>query len=107
MHVTIIMLMLFSRNVALDEAPTKMTTTILNITTHKIEIINTLPIEPPVLDPFEDPWLPIDNRIEFTLATFSSTSASPDRNLDASCQAKDEKAEAIRIPSYPNIISFL
>ena len=107
MHVTLITLMLLSRKVALSEAPTEETTTILNITTHMIEILNTLPIDPPVLDPLEDPWLPIDNRIEFILATFSSTSASPNRNLDASCQAKDERAEAIRIPSYPNIISFL
>ena len=95
MHVTLITLMLLSRKVALSEAPSEETTTILNTTTHMIEILNTLPIDPPVLDPLEDPWLPIDNRIEFILATFSSTSASPNRYLDASCQPKDERVEAI------------
>ena len=95
MHVALIILMLLSRKVALSEAPSEETTTILNTTTHMIEILNTLPIDPPVLNPLEDPWLPIDNRIEFILITFPSTSAPPNWDLDALCQAKDERVEAI------------
>ena len=106
MHVALIILMLLSRKVALSEAPSEETTTILNTTTHIIGILNTLSIGPPVLNPFEDPWLPIDNRIEFIFEHFPTPAPSV-WNLDAVCQAKDEGAEAIRIPSYPNIISSL
>ena len=106
MHVALTVLVLLSRKVALSEAPSEEITTIQNTTTHIIGILNTLSIGPPVLNPLEDPWLPIDNRIEFIFEPFP-TPAPPNWDLDALCQAKDERAEAIRIPPYPNIISSL
>ena len=70
MYVALTVLVLLSRKVALSEAPSEEITTIQNTTTHIIGILNTLPIGPPVLNPLEDPWLPIDNRIEFILEPF-------------------------------------
>ena len=65
--------------------------------------MNSLSIDPPVLDPLEDLWIRIDNEIEFTLESFPSPPPQS-WSLDAICRGKDERAEAFRIPSSPNII---
>ena len=106
MHIALTVFVLLARKVALSEAPPEETTTIQNTTTQIIGILDTLSIAPPVLDPYEDLWIRIDNRIEFKFEQFPSPTPS-DWSLDAVCQAKDERAEAIRIPSSPNIISSL
>ena len=106
MHIALTVFVLLARKVALSEAPPEETTTIQNTTTQIIGILDTLSIDPPVLDPYEDLWIRIDNRIEFIFEHFPTPTPSV-WNLDAVCQAKDEGAEAFRIPSYPNIISTL
>ena len=104
---TIVIWMLFLENVARGEDPSEGKPTLLN-TTHKInEILKAISIEAPTLDPEEDPWMQIDDWIEFVLLPFSSTSTSKERMLDAICQSEDEGSEAFKIPSYPNTISFL
>ena len=107
MITTIVIWMLFLESAARGEVPTEGMATLLNTTSHIIEILKAISIGAPILDPLEDPWMPIDDWIEFILIPFSSTSTSQERKLDATCQAEDEGAEAFKIPSYPNTISFL
>ena len=103
MHIALTVFVLLARKVALSEAPPEETTTIQNTSTQLIGILDTLSIAPPVLDPLEDLWIRIDNEIEFKFEQFPSPTP-PNWSLDAICREKDERAEAIRIPSSPNII---
>ena len=106
MHIALTVFVLLVRKVALSEGPPEQTTSTLNTSIQLIGILDTLSIAPPVLDPLEDLWIRIDNKIEIKFEQFPSPTP-PDWSLDAVCQAKDERAEAIRIPSSPNIISSL
>lgn len=106
MPIALTVFVLLVRKVALSEVPPEQTTSTLNTSIQLIEILNTLSIAPPVLDPFEDLWIRIDNEIEFKFEQFPSPTP-PNWSLDAICREKDERAEAIRIPSSPNIISSL
>ena len=76
MHIALTVFVLLARKVTLSEAPPEETTTIQNTTTQIIGILNTLSIGPPVLDPYEDLWLPIDNRIEFIFEHFPTPAPS-------------------------------
>ena len=103
MHIALTILVLLVRKVALSEVPPEQTTSTLNTSIQFIERLNSLSIDPPVLDPLEDLWIRIDNEIEFTFERFPSPTP-PNWSLDAICREKDKRAEAIRIPSSPNII---
>ena len=73
MHIALTVFVLLARKVALSEAPPEETTTIQNTTTQLIGILDTLSIAPPVLDPYEDLWIRIENRIEFIFEQFPSS----------------------------------
>ena len=103
MHIALTVLVLLVGKAALSEAPPEQTTSTLNTSIQFIERLNTLSIDPPTLDPLEDPWIRIDKEMEFTLETFPSPPPQG-WSLDAICQKKDVRAEAFRIPSSPNII---
>ena len=103
MHIALTVIVFFVRKAALSEVPPEQTTSTLNTSIQFIERLNTLSIDPPTLDPLEDPWIRIDKEIEFTLETFPSPPPQG-WSLDAICQKKDVRAEAFRIPSSPNII---
>ena len=103
MHIALTILVLLVRKVALSEVPPEQTTSTLNTLIQLIELLNTLSIASPVLDPLEYLWIRIYNEIEFKFEQFPSPTP-PNWSLDAICREKDERAEAIRIPSSPNII---
>ena len=103
MHIALTILVFFARKAALSEVLPEQITSTLNTLIQFIERLNSLSIDPPTLNPLEDPWIRIDKEIEFTLEPFPSTSPQG-WSLDAICQKKDIKAEAFRIPSSPNII---
>ena len=103
MHIALTILVFFVRKAALSEVLPEQTTSTLNTSIQFIERLNSLSIDPPTLNPLEDPWIRIDKEIEFTLEPFPSDSPRG-WSLDAICQKKDIKAEAFRIPSSPNII---
>ena len=65
MHIALTILVLLVRKVALSEVPPEQTTSTLNTSIQFIELLNTLSIASPVLDPLEDLWIRIDNEIEF------------------------------------------
>ena len=75
MHIALTILVLLVRKAALSEAPPEDTTTIQNTSKQLIGILDTLSIAPPVLDPYEDLWIRIDNRIEFIFEQFPSRSS--------------------------------
>ena len=103
MHIALTILVFFVRKAALSEVLPEQTTSTLNTSIQFIERLNSLSIDPPVLDPLEDLWIRIDKEIEFTFKSFPSP-PPPNWSLDAICRGKDERAEAFRIPSSPNII---
>ena len=106
MYIALTILVFFARKAALSEVSEVLPEQVvspLNTPTQFIERLNSLSIDPPTLNPLEDPWIRIDKEIEFTLEPFPSTSPQG-WSLDAICQKKDIKAEAFRIPSSPNII---
>ena len=109
MYIALTILVFFARKAALSEVSEVLPEQVvspLNTPTQFIERLNSLSIDPPTLNPLEDPWIRLNKEIEFTLEPFPS---DPPRGwtLDTICQKKDIKSEAFRIPSSPNIISSL
>ena len=71
-----------------------------------LESLRNLSIGAPTLDPSDDPWIPLDDRIEIGLKRYEATTSSAVRMLDSICQKEDEQAEALQLSSYPNIQGF-
>ena len=103
MYIALTILVFFARKAALSEVsevlPEQITSP-LNTLTQFIERLNSLSIDPPTLNPLEDPWIRLDKEIEFTLEPFPS---DPPRGwtLDTICQKKKYKIRGIQNPFLP------
>merc|ERR1712115_678458 len=71
-----------------------------------IDKLTTYPsIKAPSLNFSLDLWIRVDRDIEFKPVSYPISPAG--QKLDAICQAEDERSEALRIPSSPNILTTL
>ena len=62
-------------------------------------------IETPSLNSSIDLWIRIDKDIEFKPINYPDPPGG--QNLDAICRKEDERSEALRVPSSPNIVTTL
>ena len=93
------------RMVTSDEIPLESEPT-LEPPLQLIHKLTTYPsIEAPSLNFSLDLWIRVDRDIEFKPVSHPTPPAG--QKLDAICQAEDERSEALRVPSSPNIVTTL
>ena len=52
-------------------------------------------------------WIPLDDSIEVRFTNYKQLKTRPKRLLDVLCRKLSADAEALRFPSYPNIVGYL
>ena len=107
MIVTGVFILLLLYESGQEEIQTDDIVSLQTLTSQVVGILERSEIDPPTLRPEDDLWIPLDDSTEILFTRYKTSSAPSERRLDDVCKSVDDGAEAVRIPSYPNIIGFL